>query len=127
MNTILEKQEILQALIEAKSVTPCTHFNITTKGELVDYIKNAQYALNQEIVELIEAIGTRDILKPWKQNYSSIVDQPVELTAEIRSEAIDMFCFALNILLAVGITCYNIDEEYEKVRLKNVDRQEGVY
>ena len=116
MKTILAKQLELQQKLQA-------NLNNNLVGSLCGNIKDTNFFLNQEIIELIEEIaGSRDILKPWKSNYRSIHCRRVVLTDKVKEEAIDVLCFAMNICLMAGITPDNIEDEYNKVYKKNIDR-----
>ena len=77
MNNIIKKQIIIQKLL-AKSmldghVTP-PHYKHVTVGSKYDTISKMQVFLNQEIDELLIAIGegTRNIHKPWKASCTEI-------------------------------------------------------
>jgi NTP pyrophosphatase (non-canonical NTP hydrolase) len=101
----------------------------TINGDIVQYIKDQAFFLNEEITEVMLAIGGEDraILKPWSTRHNAIVDREFKSTDAVKSEAIDMLCFCLNICLAVGLTPSNINEEYIKVLTKNIQRQEHGY
>ena len=121
MKTILAKQLELQQKLQA-------NLNNNLVGDLCGNIKDTNFFLNQEIIELIEEIaGSRDILKPWKSNYTSIYYRPVVLTDKVKEEAIDVLCFAMNICLMAGITPENVEYEYGKVYAKNIARIENGY
>jgi hypothetical protein len=131
MRQILAMQLELQQLIASKSNkidhSPCAHENAFTNGDMVHYIKDQAYFLQQEIAELAEEFGGKDVLKPWKANHNNVASGIAKITAETKSEAIDALCFCMNICLAAGITPENIMDEYSKVWLKNVDRQHNGY
>lgn len=124
MKNILAKQQQLIALIHAVHGAP----DLTAKGTIVSYVKDQAFFLNQEVVELCEAIGgSRDILKPWKVAHKELSAEAVDITDHIKSEAIDALCFCMNICLAAGITPENIEEEYSKVWEKNMERHNNGY
>jgi len=130
MNNILAKQLQLLNMIAQNTtdVHPCFIKTEPTKGEVVQYIKEHSFFMNQEVVELMHQIGTgRTILKPWKQAYKDLCQEEARPGDQAKSEAIDMLCFCLNICLAAGITPDNIDAEYAKVWDKNVARQKNGY
>lgn len=122
MNKILKKQADLQKLLSTDENS------VVHTGVLCDNIlRHARY-LDQEIIELVEEIaGSRDILKPWKQDFCSVYAKPIVITDKVRSEAIDVLKFALNICLMAGITPENIDEEFEKVNQRCIDRYNNGY
>jgi hypothetical protein len=130
MNKILEKQlQLLNKIAQnTTDVHPCFMKEQPTKGEVVQYIKEHSFFMNQEVVELMHQIGGgKTILKPWKQSYKDLCQEEASLDDEVKSEAIDMLCFCLNICLAAGITPDNIETEYGKVWSKNVARQANGY
>lgn len=99
-----------------------------TKGDVVKYIKEHSFFMNQEVVELMQQIGCGNtVLKPWKQSHLAVCQEEAIIDDDVKSEAIDMLCFCLNICLAAGITPENIDAEYDKVWLKNISRQQNGY
>ena len=128
MNSILRKQEELQKLIAHKQNTPAialSEYSSVPSGVLCEHIKSHAFSMQEEVAELLIAIGGGDkaILKPWSTKYAALCAKEFISTPDIRSEAIDMLCFCLNICLAVGITPENINDEYIKVFDKNVSRQ----
>ena len=123
MNEILKKQQELQALLATDHED-----EIEYVGQLCDQIRNMSYFLNQEVTELMEAIaGSRDINKPWKTSYPSVYCTEIDITDEVKSEAMDVFKFALNICLLAGITPDNVEEEFNKVHQKCLDRYHNGY
>jgi len=132
MKTILEKQFELLQLIQSKTfdVQPTlTGMQYNSKSVVVKYIKDHAFFMSEEVTELLVAIGNgnKAIYKPWRQEHALLMSQTFVTNDEVKSEAIDMLCFCLNICLAVGITPENIDEEYDKVWQKNIDRQHNGY
>ena len=127
MKQILAMQLELQQLIAKNSGRimdcPSTYGGAVSNLEMATFIKEQAFFLQQEIVELAEEFGGKDILKPWKTNHINAASNIAKVTAESKSEAIDALCFCLNICLAVGITPENIKDEYNKVFNKNVLRQ----
>jgi hypothetical protein len=127
MNSILRKQQELQKLIAEKQNTPeinISDYPFVPSGVLCEHIKSHAFSMQEEVVELLIAIGgDKAILKPWSKKYSALCNKDFISTPNVRSEAIDMLCFCLNICLAVGITPDNINLEYNKVHDKNVARQ----
>lgn len=121
MNKLLESQRVLQLRLNTNKPL--------TIGELCDDIKDMGFYLNQEVVELIEEIaGSRDISKPWKQGYRELYSRPILTHSDkVRSEAIDVLKFALNICLMAGITPNNIEEEFYKVNDRNEQRIDDGY
>lgn len=132
MNYILKKQsQFLKILAENQPDAmhnPSTYIYLTN-GDVVEYIKNHAYYLNEEINELILAIGGEDraILKPWSSRHAAIAEKFFESTDKVKEEAIDMLCFCMNICLAVGLTPENVYEEYIKKWQENCDRQKRGY
>jgi len=117
MNLILKKQQELQKTL--------SHLDdsVVAVGTLCNDIREMNFFLNQEVVELIEEIaGTRDINKPWKECFMEVHEQDIEITDKVRSEAIDVLKFCLNICLLAGITPENINEEFDKVHDLNLKR-----
>ena len=118
MNQILDHQRKLQHLY---GMDPS---NLASVGDQYSYIKDTLFYLQEEVSELLEALGngSRDIHKPWSINQAKILNRTANQSNTVKSEAIDMLCFTLNICLAAGITPDNIDMEYKKVLTKNLDR-----
>lgn len=130
MNEILNKQLQLLNLVAQNTTDlhPCFMPEQPTKGDIVKYIKEHSFFMNQEVVELMQQIGCGStVLKPWKQSHLAVCQEEARIDDEVKSEAIDMLCFCLNICMAAGITPENIDAEYDKVWLKNISRQQNGY
>jgi len=121
MNLILERQRALQDMLANDMTT-------LLAGTLCSDIRDMAFFLNQEVTELIEEIGgSRDINKPWKEGYESLYSAEINITDKVRSEAIDVLKFCLNICLLAGITPENIEEEFDKVHKRNLQRIEDGY
>lgn len=126
MNSIFKMQQELQDVIIKNR--QCASTLPHSKGSMVNHIKDHAFYMSEEVTELMIAVGgDRAILKPWSVRHKDIVNLPFETSDDIKSEAIDMLCFCINICLAVGITPYNINDEYGKVWLKNMERQHNDY
>lgn len=122
MNNLFKKQQELQLLLTTDDGDG------EFVGTLCDKIRSMAFYLNQEVVELIEEIAdSRDINKPWKASYVDLYMKETDLTDKVRSEAIDVLKFAMNIALLAGITPENIDEEFDKVHDRNLERIENGY
>jgi NTP pyrophosphatase (non-canonical NTP hydrolase) len=96
-----------------------------TIGTTINYIQSMSFFLSEEISELIQEIsgGNRNAMKPWSATYNKERNKSFVTTPHIRSEAIDMLCFAINICLAAGIKPLDVNLEYDKVLEKNIRRQ----
>lgn len=132
MNTIIKKQKELLELIASthkRAIEDPSSFNSLPVRYLLGYVKDQASFLNLEITEILLAMGNDDraILKPWSVKHKVLANATFVSTDEIKSEAIDMLCFCLNICLAVGITPENIENEYDKVWQKNIERQQNGY
>ena len=115
----------LQTNYAMKGLPDPARFAGSANGDVVDYIKETSFFLQEEVNELMQEIGGgRHVLKPWAAGYAPSRDKSYESTDKVKSEAIDMLCFAMNICLAAGITPNNLEDEYEKVYQKNLARQE---
>jgi hypothetical protein len=130
MNIILNHQRLLLMRI-AKNHGELHNPSVLhmTNGGIVQYIKDQEFFFREEVTEIMLAIGEEDraILKPWSTRHNAIVNKQFNSTDAVKSEAIDMLCFCLNICLAVGLTPSNINEEYIKVLTKNLQRQSDGY
>ena len=127
MNKIVENQQWLQeqfSRMEGYPLMNPSEFSGYTVGEVYDFIRHMKFCLNEELTELMEAMGneSRDIHKPWSKDYFKIREARAVATDHMMEEGIDALCFMINILLAVGITPNNIHDEYEKVYNKNLMR-----
>lgn len=121
MDELLKKQQELQ-----KSLN--NNYNPKNTGQLCHEIKEMAFYLNQEVVELIEEIaGSRDINKPWKAGHNDIYGKPIVITDKVKSEAIDVLKFCLNICIMSGITQDNLNEEFDKVHNRNIVRHKDGY
>lgn len=130
MNEIIKKQqELLKCIAKNHSSLDNPSARKMDNRLMVSYIKDHLFFFNEEITELLLAIGDdkRAILKPWSRQYYDIASREFTSTSKVRSEAIDALCFCLNICIAVGITPENIDEEYCAVWSKNMTRQKEGY
>lgn len=121
MNEILRKQIKLQ---EGYIDDPSYICN-SRVGNIYDYIQMMQTHMNMEITELLSSLSNDNmkIHKPWSTSYNELrLEYPPtpENTAE---EAIDAFCFMMNIMIAAGVTPDNIGVLYQKVYDKNIARQ----
>jgi NTP pyrophosphatase (non-canonical NTP hydrolase) len=131
MNKILKKQIEVQKLLADSMVTgyivPPHYMMNVTVGDKYHTISSMQTFLNQEVDELLIELGdgTRDIHKPWKKKCHIIKKSTFESDPDIRGEAIDVLCFALNICIAAGITPENIEDEYNEVYDKILRRIEN--
>jgi len=115
MDNLFKLQQESQEMLDAQKP-----MNV---GELCNNIRDMAFFMNQEVVELIEEIaGDRDINKPWKTTHANLFIQPIVLDDKVKSEAIDMLKFAMNICLMAGITPENVDEEFTKVHTKVLNR-----
>ena len=127
MNNIIKRQIAIQRLLAESmlkgGIIP-PHHMLVTVGDKYKTIQDMQHFLNQEIDELLIELGdgTRNIHKPWKAECTNIRGELFESTDNIKSEAIDILCFALNICIAAGINENNINDEYDKVRDKILGR-----
>lgn len=122
MNNLFKKQQELQELLTTGE--PDGEY----VGNLCEQIRNMSFYLNQEVVELIEEIaGSRDINKPWKSSYTDLYLRETDITDKVKSEAIDVLKFAMNICLLAGITPENVAEEFNKVHKRCIERYENGY
>ena len=97
---------------------------VYTVGEIIDSIRNMSHFAQDEVSELmIEIAGDRQSLKPWSASYAENRSRKFISTDKVKSEAIDYLCFAINVCLSAGINAENVEEEYDKVRNKNLKRQ----
>jgi NTP pyrophosphatase (non-canonical NTP hydrolase) len=124
MTSVFIKQAFLQRCLRDKQGVKAPE----TVGEVCDTIHKSMTFFQLEAIELMEEIaGSKDILKPWKENHAYVASQQFKTSDSIKSEAMDVLCFALNICLLAGITPTNIDQEYQKVWDKNIDRCRNGY
>lgn len=131
--SILEKQKALLDVIATNhnnSLDNISNMHGTvTKKDVCNYIKDHAFFMNQEVTELLLAIGNEDsaIIKPWSTRHNEVSNKIFIPTDSTKSEAVDMLCFCLNICLAAGISPDNIEQEYEDVWCKNIKRQTDGY
>ena len=125
MNKIFKLQAELQSGYSNKGMTdPSSLSDTSSVGTSLDYIQQMNYFLSEEVNELMHEIGGgRQALKPWSSLYEDSRSAKYVSTPKVKSEAIDMLCFAINICLASGINANNVEEEYVKVLKKNTARQ----
>lgn len=124
MNRVFRMQALLQEGYQDMP-DPSKLSGAATVGTTIDYIQQMSFYLSEEVSELIQEIsgGNRNAMKPWSVNYAKERNRSFVTTQHVRSEAIDMLCFAINICLAAGIKPANINREYDQVLTKNVGRQ----
>jgi NTP pyrophosphatase (non-canonical NTP hydrolase) len=131
VNRLIKKQKSLLKLIAQNH--GCEHdpqsILSLINNDIIRYIKDQSFFLSEEVTEIMLAIGEEDsaILKPWSVRHNAIINKGFISTDKVRSEAIDMLCFCMNICIAIGLDEYNINEEYSKVFQKNMNRQENEY
>lgn len=132
MQEIIERQRLLQsryATLEDYPLPNPSELEGKTIGEVREYILLMRDFLNDEVQEVVLALADDDrrINKPWSTEFKKINSTQYTISDKIRGEAIDMFCFALNIMIACGINEQNIREEYDKVLSKNHARINDKY
>lgn len=138
MKDILAKQISLQVMFrldpEYKFPNPIDYAsagkqgkNPHTVGEVYDFISLMKFCLDEELTELLEALGdgSRKIHKPWTREYEYLRSRPFSVDPKVVEEAIDALCFMMNILLTVGVTPETVESEYQKVWEKNLRRIEA--
>ena len=138
----LNIQELLQIILEKKYPERCTSpANLKTKGELIDFIKDMQYAINDEFSELIEAIHGMSRpasertagWKKWKSKYNDIRNEEINENLnendiiERNFEMIDIMHFVLNCLLALDIDAKDFYMHYFIKNKENIQRYENNY
>lgn len=125
MNNVFKNQAMLQS--GYTMLDPAKFGQSASVGIAVDYIREMSFYMSEEVSELIQEIsgGNRNALKPWSSAYERERLKSFSSTPHIRSEAIDVLCFAINICLAAGITADTVNEEYNKVLDKNIRRQKN--
>lgn len=97
-------------------------------GEFVDYIRQMKAFLDMEIQEILDSVDpTGEVQKPWKAHHSNSSRANLELTPELKAEAIDAQLFLMNILLASGVHAGNFNELMEAAQRKVADRIESGY
>jgi|TARA_R100000656_G_scaffold124929_1_gene104434 NTP pyrophosphatase (non-canonical NTP hydrolase) len=129
MNKIFELQAELQETYDDMGgmLNPQSLTGLSV-GHTLDYIRDMKDFMLEEVNELMIEIGDgREALKPWSSKYDELRSRDYEPTDHVRSEAVDMLCFALNICLAAGVDGSNIRKEYLKVYRKNKERQLNGY
>lgn len=87
--------------------------------ERIDFIHWNVLALQAEVIELLEETPW----KPWSKNFATGEYH----TEAIESEAADIVCFFVNILLACGITSEALEAAYFAKADKNASRQTEGY
>lgn len=141
-NYLLNLQNQLQMDLEqrypGRTIAP---ENLKTKGELVDFLMDQKRAIDDEFQELIHAVaGTNksakdqtSIWKKWKSNYESLRAERIneglteEEQLERAFEAIDIFHFWNNVLLALGLDEQKIFELYYLKNIENIRRYRSNY
>ena len=95
--SIFEKQaELQKGYVGTGMTNPCLIPVWKTVGEALDYIKEMLYFMHEEVSELMNEIGGgRDAVKPWSRNHQRARMRQFVPTEHVKSEAIDMLCFAI--------------------------------
>ena len=131
MKSILSKQQELQERFNLLGMMedPSVLLERYDAGQVYDYIKGMQFHLNEELNELMLALGKEDraMHKPWSSRYDRLRSNchfTYDELDQIKAEAIDAMCFMMNIMLAAGITPDNLEAEYDKVYSKIKARQD---
>jgi len=142
LQTMLAMQNSLQeTLAEKFSHRVKAPSQLSTKGELTDFIRDQHAAINDEVRELIESVvgmsrpksDQSACWKKWKAKYDSIRSEGIDenLTdadkIERAMEAIDIFHFVLNWYLALGIDAKDMFILYYAKNKENFDRQKNGY
>ena len=126
MKSIYEKQRIIQNTFSRKmnKPSPVSFDGNHSKKTVIDFILEHSYFMSQEVDEILaEVAGTRNRVKPWNKDHESLKNELFMSTDRVKEEAMDMLAFAMNILMACGITPEDIEDEYDKVYDKVTDRQ----
>ena len=140
---MLNLQETLQKDLSKRyqrELSPKALFERGNKGQLADYIQYQQYAINNEIDELLNAIaGTSlkpseqsSIWKKWKSNHDELRSQSINhLThdekLERSFEMIDIMHFIYCMLLSLGIDERELFVLYCLKNKENMNRYENKY
>ena len=134
---MLEMQNDLQAVYTAKHGRSLPPRHITTKGELITFLKDQKEAFDDEFRELIEAVHGMSRpaserssgWKKWKGDYDKIraegIDEnltPEDIT-ERDMEFVDMYHFFMNMQLALKISEEKLFVYYNLKNKENHDRQ----
>lgn len=109
-------------------------FNIKTKGQMRDWMKNQRDAINDEFKELIEAVGNQNnaIWKTWKAGHVKLSnenwkDLTEEEMLELKYEAIDIMHFVNNIFVALQMDAKEIGQMYAAKNAENLRRYNDNY
>lgn len=142
LNYLLNLQNQLQIDLEnrypGRTIAPK---NLKTKGELVDFLMDQKRAIDDEFQELVHSVaGTNksdkdqtSIWKKWKSNYESLRSEGIneglteEEQLERAFEAIDIFHFWNNVLIALGLDEQKIFELYYLKNIENLRRYNNHY
>ena len=100
-------------------------------GGIVDILKYMREYIDEEITEVIDALGLEDnaVRKPWKKSYDRLRERrfpdsfSIEQEYKIKEEVIDVFHFMLNIFIVVGLSADEIYEIYMNKNDENFKRQ----
>ncbi len=133
MKTVLSKQQHIQSQFAKKDPhslpDPSLLSSTSTVGDVREYVLANRDFMNDEVQEIILALsnGDRAVNKPWSKDYELLNSAHYHTTPDVRGEAIDMLCFAMNICMACGVVPHIIEDEYDKVYKKNISRIENDY
>jgi NTP pyrophosphatase (non-canonical NTP hydrolase) len=114
---IYENQHEFENFLIAKQWADKTLENFTDK-ERCKWCKELAFLLNMEIAEFINAVGNFKMHK----TQPDVVDKK-----NAAEEFADIFIFAIDLALALGLDYDKVIEEIEKKQQKNLDRQKKGY
>ena len=141
LQVMLDMQKSLQVRLAKDKPEYNRHpDDLTTAGEVVDWLRNQKDYIDDEFRELLTSLGGMSngekdasaVWKPWKAQHGErretlITDLSPQDQLEIKFEMIDILHFVLNMFQGLGLTAEEIFKLYYLKNKHNFERQDNGY
>ncbi|AYJ74547.1 hypothetical protein PYPS2T_140 [Yersinia phage PYPS2T] len=141
LQVMLDMQKSLQVRLAKDKPEYNRHpDDLSTAGEVVDWLRNQKDYIDDEFRELLTSLGGMSngekeasaVWKPWKSQHGErretlITDLSPQDQLEIKFEMIDILHFVLNMFQGLGLTAEEIFKLYYLKNKHNFERQDNGY
>ena len=141
LQVMLDMQKSLQVRLAKDKPEYNRHpDDLTTAGEVVDWLRNQKDYIDDEFREHLTSLGGMSngekdasaVWKPWKAQHGErretlITDLSPQDQLEIKFEMIDILHFVLNMFQGLGLTAEEIFKLYYLKNKHNFERQDNGY
>lgn len=141
LQVMLDMQKSLQVRLAKDKPEYNQHpDDLTTAGEVVDWLRNQKDYIDDEFRELLTSLGGMSngekdasaVWKPWKAQHAErretlINDLSPKDQLEIKFELIDIMHFVFNMAIGLGMSAEELFKLYYLKNLENFKRQDTGY